>query len=417
MEDAVHLREQLCALLKLAGMNLRKWRTSSREFRDTIPSELIETEDLILSESSLKTLGIHWNVQKDCLYISTPSSDYTITTKRTIASDSARVYDILGLFSPFIIVARMILQSLWKTKLKWDESVPKFINEKWQIWHKELPILHQHPIPRRYHNSDSPVIERTLHGFSDASTLAYGGVVYVRQLHQEGTITTALVMSKAKVMPIKTLSIPRAELAGAYVLAKLLVYVAKLLKVSPEKIHPWTDSSSVIKWMRKFPATLHTFVAHKVSAIQEILPSSEWKYVSTKDNPADLLSRGMSAKKLINSKLWWHGPDWLLTSTDQWPDQKIDFPEPPEVKTVVLTAISIPSEPFELLERYFSFNKLTSILTWVKRFVSNLKSPAEDRSLTSHITTQEIEKARIHLLKLSQNHTYSDVIQSVKRLQ
>ncbi len=166
--------------------------------------------------------------------------------------------------------------------------------------------------------------------------------------------------------------------------------------------------------MQKFPATLHTFVAHRVSAIQEILPSSEWKHVPTKDNPSDLISREMSAKKLINSKLWWHGPDWLLTSTDQWPDQKIYFPEPPEVKTVVLTAISTPSEPFELLERYSSFNKLTRILTWVKRFISNLKSPAEDRSLTSHITTQEIEKARIHLLKLSQNHTYSDVIQSVK---
>ncbi len=112
IEDVVHLLEQLYALLKLVGMNLHKWRTRSREFRDTIPSELIETEDLILSESSLKALGIHWNVQKDCFYISTSSSDYTITTKRTIASDSARVYDILGLFSPFTIVARMIKQSL-----------------------------------------------------------------------------------------------------------------------------------------------------------------------------------------------------------------------------------------------------------------------------------------------------------------
>ena len=72
VEDAQHLREQLCQLLNLASMKLRKWRSSSNEFRKTIPSDLIETEDLLLpaSDNAPKVLGMHWDFSQDHLHVS-----------------------------------------------------------------------------------------------------------------------------------------------------------------------------------------------------------------------------------------------------------------------------------------------------------------------------------------------------------
>ena len=53
----------------------------------------------------------------------------------------------------------------------------------------------------------------------------------------------------------------------------------------------------------------------------------QWQHVSTEQNPADLVSRGVNAENIIDNSLWWNGPDWLLKSEDDWP--KIDCDNPP----------------------------------------------------------------------------------------
>ena len=116
VEEAQHPWEQICQLLNLAGMKFREWRSSSNEFRKTIPSGLIETEDLLLpaSDNAPKALGMHWDVSHDYLHVSTITLEMTTRiTKRLIASESAKVFDVLGLFSPATIQSKVLLQCLW----------------------------------------------------------------------------------------------------------------------------------------------------------------------------------------------------------------------------------------------------------------------------------------------------------------
>jgi len=105
-------------------MNLHKWRTSSNKLKSLIPSELIEMKDLVLTtqDATPKALEVHWDVEKVKLYIFITTA---ITTKkvinRTMALDTATVFYIFGIFAPSLITTRVLLQSLSKLPLKWDD--------------------------------------------------------------------------------------------------------------------------------------------------------------------------------------------------------------------------------------------------------------------------------------------------------
>ena len=116
----------------------------------------------------------------------------------------------------------MLLQHLWLCKRGWDDLVPSSIVKVWDRWREEYPVLHEHLVPRCYFPSSRDITSLQLHGFGDASEVAYGGVIYLRAIDTNNAIHVSLVMAKTKVAPIKTLSMPRLELCGAVVTAKLL---------------------------------------------------------------------------------------------------------------------------------------------------------------------------------------------------
>jgi len=136
--------------------------------------------------------------------------------------------------------------------------------DTWTRWTSQLEIVSNYKIPRRYSLRDDG-IRKILHGFADASQNAYGGVVYLTTEHKDHTLSSAIVISKARVIPLKGLTIPRAELTAAYLLAKLLKYCAELLKIT--EVHAWSDSSIVLCWLRKSPNTLKQFVHNRVQQI------------------------------------------------------------------------------------------------------------------------------------------------------
>ncbi len=350
-------------------MSLRKWRTNSDDFRATIPEHLVETADLSLpsAHNSPKALGIHWQVTSDALHVAIPivPPDKSVT-KRQIASITAQVYDILGLFAPCVIVAKLLLlQQLWRDKINWDDITSTNIQQQWKVWTDELPLITNHPVPRRYSPNSSPIIATSLQGFSDASKLAYGAAV---QVHADGSVSTALVYAKACVYPLKSKTIPQMELQAATMLADLIHYVASTLKISLQNVHPWTDSEIVIHWLRRMPCTLDAFISHRVARIQDTLPDSSWHHVTSADNPADLASRGTTAMKLTESDLWWHGPPWLRLPESQWPPSGVGSPprELPGTKMVMLTAITAPASVWNFWTRYSSFSTLLRTLAWMK---------------------------------------------------
>ncbi|XP_039756426.1 uncharacterized protein LOC120631072 [Pararge aegeria] len=105
--------------------------------------------------------------------------------------------------------------------------------------------------------------------------------------------------------------IPRLELSGAVLSARLFKKISDSLRCKFNKVVFWTDSTIVLGWLQMAPNLLKTFVQNRVVEILELTGELPWRHVSGKDNPADMASRGVLLNDLATSKLWWNGPQFL----------------------------------------------------------------------------------------------------------
>jgi len=132
--------------------------------------------------------------------------------------------------------------------------------------------------PYKYTNSSMGISVRSeLHAFSDASGKTYAAAVYLRGLSPSGDWMSSLLVAKTKVAPLKLTSIPRLELCGALLAARLLRKVADGLCFSEEALYAWRDASVVLSWIRTHPSKWEPFVANRVTVIQDLVPAEKWR--------------------------------------------------------------------------------------------------------------------------------------------
>jgi hypothetical protein len=134
-------------------------------------------------------------------------------TKRKVLSAIAKIYDPLQLIGPVIVKAKLIMQELWKREIGWDEELPEDLKTSWTIILNQLHLLNQIRIPRKVIES-YPYKSLEIHGFSDASQVAYGCCVYVRVIDANEKISVKLLCAKSRVAPLKTIFMPPAAGMG-----------------------------------------------------------------------------------------------------------------------------------------------------------------------------------------------------------
>ncbi len=266
----------------------------------------------------------------------------------------------------------------------------------------ELPLLTEHPIPRRLLTS-SCTFNLQLHGFSDASTKAYGAVIYLRAVYSDSSTSVTLVTAKSRVTPVKPETIPRLEFTADLMLARLVKATASDLDISLDNCYAWTDSSIVLSWLHHSLATLKTYQANRVAAILDILRRSQWRHVRSPDNPADLPSRGMLPTELIKTPLWWFGSPWLLSSPEHWPHTRLTFKESGEgFKPMTVTTVTPPkTAPWKFWEEISDFDRLVRIITYCRRFIAACRRQNEIKTATTSLISDEITATRNHLLHIS----------------
>ena len=209
--------------------------------------------------------------------------------------------------------AKCLFQELWKLGLQWDQEIPPEFQIQFLRWIDGLKALGQWRIPRSFTGSRwCDIRSMQLHGFDDASPKDYGACVYLQAEMVDGTCCSSLIIAKSRVAPLKQVTLPRLELLGALLCARLLVFARDALGLSGEvQGRCWTDSMVTLSWIRSDPLRWKTFVCNRVTDIQKLVPAERWSFCPGNMNPADLLTRGICAEELVHSRLWLAGPDML----------------------------------------------------------------------------------------------------------
>ncbi|UYV84382.1 hypothetical protein LAZ67_X001975 [Cordylochernes scorpioides] len=388
VEDAKGLMQQLIAVLGSGGFVLRKWVSNENSIIEDLPLLLRgkgEVMELNRKESGVNVLGIQWDPSYDTLNISCKSGPADIKSKRQIVSAIARIYDPCGWLSPTTVVLKLLLQELWKLKIGWDEDIPASIQRKNLL-----------------------ISNMQMHGFCDSSELAYSAVCYLRITYENNQIETILLTAKTKVAPIKKITIPRLELCAALMLAQLQSQTTQALPFNIDEQFYWTDSKIVLASITSESKKWQIFVANRVAKIQDLIAAHSWQYISGKQNPADLATRGILPSCLINSKLRWHGPVWLtLDGSENIPSFTIDPSMGLEERSVILHATIAEPCP-EFLSKYSSFTKLLRVMAWCERFISITRKQPTQR--LSFLTSQDLKDSLLQIVKIIQRCEFTPEI-------
>lgn len=149
---------------------------------------------------------------------------------------------------------------------------------------------------------------------ADASKDGCETVSYIRLTNCRDDVHVAFLLGKARVTPLKSVTIPQLELTAAVLAARVDVMLKAELKIQLDKSVFWTDSTSVLKYISNEDKHFHTFVANRISTIREVSSPSQWRHVGSKENPADAVSRGMKVPDLLKNQSWLKGPSFRWKS-------------------------------------------------------------------------------------------------------
>lgn len=390
-EEIIKLYNELRAMLAEAGLELGKWRTNCPELATIINTDEND-ECVVLSDEHASVLGLIWIPKNDCFAFKVElsmSEDIKIT-KLVIVSEVAKLYDPNGYMAPVITVAKALIQKLWVERFEWNELLSEELIASWKQFYYDLIQLNQLRIPRWIQTTRNRNID--LIGFCDASQRAYGAAVYVRCTEQD-KVWCNLLISKSRVAPVKTVSIPRLELCAAELLAKLMNQVRTENQLEYASYHMFSDSMIMLHWLKRESATLKTFVANRVATVQRNSDTKLWHHVPTDQNPADILSRGCSASELLTATLWWHGPQFVMESYEKWPNNSVQLSSEQvkecsgEYKATYCVQIAMKTKDWlqinnvPLIERYSSLGKVIRVTAYIYQWLDKYKERSDPNTI------------------------------------
>ncbi|GFY25260.1 integrase catalytic domain-containing protein [Trichonephila clavipes] len=398
-KSAFDLSSKAAKIMSEAGMNLRKWISNDCELmkqRQLEHFDHLNMNDFV--NHPHRVLGLFYGILKR---LSQSSSDQSLrlpskrkNTKQFLLMAAGRIFDPLGFASPFTIRFKILFQEIWQRKTDWD--IPRYA--------------------LRCDSVNCPECE--IHTFSDASIKAYGAVLYVR-LRTFDKISVHLLASKSRVAPLKVLTLPRLELMGALLAARLAKEVSRVLneKISTTNYF-WTDSTIALSWIQGPSNRWKVFVANRVKEIRSLTDKDSWRHCPGKDNPSDLLTRGISADSLINCEKWSKEPSFLqegntvpVSNNVLLSDESAYLEELKPTERKTLTVILDNNLLNHILSVSNNFQKNLCIFSYIYRFINNCKRPSNKQ--IGPLRMCEIQRAEITLVKLVQQMEFNSEIKDL----
>ncbi|XP_065079410.1 uncharacterized protein LOC135702307 [Ochlerotatus camptorhynchus] len=412
--EAILLRQELEQLMSKGGFRLRKWVSNAKSVLAGLAADELGTQSsLNFDQELVKTLGINWQPGPDLLGVDV--SGLAVNgqwTRRKVYSVIAQLWDPCGFTAPVISWAKIHMQLLWVASQGWDDPLSQDLASRWTDFYQKLPKLSDIKVDRHAFTNHPILIQ--FHVFSDASESAYGACIYARSISQLGQIKVELLAAKSRPASLKKTTLARLELCGAFIAAKLYRSTVKALGMNGTETWFWSDSTVVLSWLKRPSYVWPTFVANRVSHIQELTKGHRWNHVKGTENPADLVSRGVIPKDLVDMQHWFHGPPWLSLLDQHWnTEQNLKYKEPSEEllekKKNVFVAVGCP-HPHPLLDNYSCYWKLLRITAYCIKFIRNCRKSS---TKTRNVSVKELQAAKYALVRCVQREPFATEIKAL----
>ncbi|GBM21323.1 hypothetical protein AVEN_149898-1 [Araneus ventricosus] len=172
---------------------------------------------------------------------------------------------------------KLLLQECWKLILSWYTNLPSWMAKKFVKWKEQLKFLNYISIPRCLDKIEGDR-NITLHVFCDASEKAYATYIFVRSECDDST-DGQLIQARARVTPLKSISMSRLELLACNIGARLCQSVKESLGMEEDATRYWSDSSNALYWIKK-NENWTTFVFNRVKEIRLLSDPDYWNHIS-----------------------------------------------------------------------------------------------------------------------------------------
>jgi hypothetical protein len=238
LENAKKATKQASQILATGNFKIKEWTMSADKVEKI---KMFEDQ-----EEHSKVLGIGWSTESDTLSYEVKinfskkkrrlRTEPNLTeqniidhipqqlTRRMILSQVNGIFDPLGLVSPFVVNAKILLRRVADYSAGWDDPVSEADRNEWAMFFHEMFQIEKIKFVRSIRPANA-IGNPILVLFSDASTEAFGACAYVRWEAEGGQFNCALLTAKSKLAPAKRISIPRLELNAALLAARLKKFI------------------------------------------------------------------------------------------------------------------------------------------------------------------------------------------------
>ncbi|XP_062539146.1 uncharacterized protein LOC134207439 [Armigeres subalbatus] len=335
-----------------------------------------------------------------------------VPTKRQVLRTIMSLFDPLGLVAHFVVHGKLIMQQIWRAGLDWDEEINGEILVDWRRWSRLLMKITEVNVPRCFYSGSEIRYESSqIHIFVDASENAYACVAYLWSICN-GVPRCTLIAAKTKVAPLKPLSIPRLELQAALLGSRLLDTICKALTITISARFLWTDSSTVLAWLKSETRRYHQFVGFRVGEILTTTTINDWRKVQSKLNVADQATKWKEEPSFNQADWWYTGPHFLADSEANWmKDTPVDFSTTEDMRTSFLYHRCLsPTHTLLEVERFSKWTRLLRSTAYVVRAAKRFLG----LKVTGTLTQQELLSAEDLLWRQAQMEAFPDEYATIK---
>ena len=421
LSDLEIIAKESIDLMESRGFKLRKWVSNccAKSILTKVPRcdlapsvSKIDLGSQPLPDS--KTLGLVWDTEQDRLLVNFREF-CEASTRRQMASQLASQFDPLGMASPFILGARLILQKVSTSGADWDDVLPVDVKDKWRKWLSSLSKLSDFSIPRycfEITEAANAASVYQLHGFCDASNSAFSCVVYLRRVvNGESQVTFVWGKSRLVLTHHANWVISRKELEAAKLCSELVSHAAVALSHLNCSAHLWTDSQVVLKWITNPDLHLVRFAKRRVDKILSLFAPEAWRYVNTSTNPADVGTRENACKNFESVKLWLQGPTFL----SEGQEDTSSLSSVPVVRKALCdenTTVEIDDKILKLMQTSFDLYTVKKRIAYLLAFVDFLKAKTKRQTFKKpEMNAAFLDRAFMQAIKYVQRQCFGPALE------